>query len=252
MQKNSSRDRAGKLRVIGIGPGSPDGRTAAASEGLKKSGVFVGYHKYTELIKDVSDAKKIISNGMRQERERVRKAIDLALEGEEVALISSGDSGVYGMAGLVYEIVSSEKIDLDIEVIPGITAANSAAALLGAPLMCDYSVISLSDLLIPWEVIEKRLIGAASSDMVTVLYNPQSSKRKKAILDTQKIFLKYQDGGIPVGLVQGISLENENITLATLEDFTSCDIDMRTVVIIGNSRTFTYKGKMITGRGYRV
>jgi precorrin-3B C17-methyltransferase len=189
---------------------------------------------------------------MRHEVERCRKAIELAEKGKRVSLISSGDPGVYGMAGLTLEILAEDGLDLKVEVIPGIPAANSAAAILGAPLMMDYSVISLSDLLVPWETISKRLEAAASSDMVVALYNPKSRQRTHQIEDARSIFLKYRSPDTPVGIATDVAGDDENVVISDLAGFTKYPITMRSIVIIGNSTTFALGGLMVTRRGYKI
>jgi len=237
--------------VVGIGPGARKEISQRALDALKKSETIVGYKLYIDLIDDIIGNKQVISTAMRKELERVEQAIQEALSGKIVSIISSGDPGVYGMAGLVLEVVSREKIPLPIEVIPGIPAANAAAAVLGAPLMHDYAVISLSDLLTPWETIERRVKCAAEADFVIVLYNPKSSQRTWQIEKTVSIVLQYKSPSTPVGIVKDVSREDEQIVLTTLGKVTSHPIDMTTMVIIGNATTFQYKDYLITRRGYQ-
>ncbi len=189
---------------------------------------------------------------MRKEIERAELAIQEALLGKIVSIVSSGDPGVYGMAGLVLEMISQKNVDLPIEIISGIPAANAAAAVLGAPLMHDYAVISLSDLLTPWETIEKRVKCAAEADFIIVLYNPKSSQREWQIEKTAHIILQHKSPSTLVGIVKNVSRENEKIILTTLGKMTSCSVDMTTIIIIGNSTTFQYRGYMITKRGYHL
>lgn len=237
--------------MVGIGPGARNEISQRALDALKKSETIVGYKLYVDLVKDIVENKQVIATAMRKEIERVEQAIQAALSGKIVSIISSGDPGVYGMAGLVLEVVSRENIPLPIEIIPGIPAANAAAAVLGAPLMHDYAVISLSDLLTPWETIERRVKCAAEADFVIVLYNPKSSQRTWQIEKTVSIVLQYKSPSTPVGIVKDVSREDEEIVLTTLGKVTSCPIDMTTIVIIGNSTTFQYKDYMITRRGYQ-
>ncbi|TVM00776.1 MAG: precorrin-3B C(17)-methyltransferase [Candidatus Brocadia sp. WS118] len=237
--------------MVGIGPGARKEISQRALDALKKSETIVGYKLYIDLIDDIIGNKQVISTAMRKELERVEQAIQEALSGKIVSIISSGDPGVYGMAGLVLEVVSREKIPLPIEVIPGIPAANAAAAVLGAPLMHDYAVISLSDLLTPWETIERRVKCAAEADFVIVLYNPKSSQRTWQIEKTVSIVLQYKSPSTPVGIVKDVSREDEQIVLTTLGKVTSHPIDMTTMVIIGNATTFQYKDYLITRRGYQ-
>lgn len=237
--------------MVGIGPGARNEISQRALDALKKSETIVGYKLYVDLVKDIVENKQVIATAMRKEIERVEQAIQAALSGKIVSIISSGDPGVYGMAGLVLEVVSRENIPLPIEIIPGIPAANAAAAVLGAPLMHDYAVISLSDLLTPWETIERRVKCAAEADFVIVLYNPKSSQRTWQIEKTVSIVLQYKSPSTPVGIVKDVSREDEEIVLTTLGKVTSCPIDMTTIVIIGNSTSFQYKDYMITRRGYQ-
>lgn len=237
--------------MVGIGPGARNEISQRALDALKDSETIVGYKLYVDLVKDIVGNKQIIASAMRKEIERVKMAIQEALAGKIVSLISSGDPGVYGMAGLVLEVVSEKNIDLPLEIISGIPAANAAAAVLGAPLMHDYAVISLSDLLTPWETIERRVKCAAEADFVIVLYNPKSSQRTWQIEKTVSIVLQYKSPSTPVGIVKDVSREDEEIVLTTLGKVTSCPIDMTTIVIIGNSTSFQYKDYMITRRGYQ-
>lgn len=237
--------------MVGIGPGARNEISQRALDALKNSETIVGYKLYVDLVKDIIGNKQVISTAMRKEIERVEQAIQEALSGKIVSIISSGDPGVYGMAGLVLEVISRENRPLPIEVIPGIPAANAAAAVLGAPLMHDYAVISLSDLLTPWETIERRVKCAAEADFVIVLYNPKSSQRTWQIEKTVSIVLQYKSPSTPVGIVKDVSREDEEIVLTTLGKVTSHPIDMTTIVIIGNSTTFRYQDYMITRRGYQ-
>jgi len=191
---------------------------------------------------------------MRREIERCETAIKYAREGEVVSLISSGDPGIYGMAGPVFEILNEENTesDLEVEIVPGISAAQAAASLAGAPLMNDYAVISLSDLMTPWEVIEKRLKAAAEGDFVIVLYNPKSKKRTEQILRAKEIILNTRSQSLPVAIVENAYRENQKIVHTDINSFTGCEIGMLSVVIIGNSQTVFEKGKMVTARGYKV
>src|SRR3990172_3014300 len=189
---------------------------------------------------------------MRKEVERVELEIQEALNGKVVSIISSGDPGVYGMAGLVLEMVCKENLDLHIEIISGIPAANAAAAVLGAPLMHDYAVISLSDLLTPWEIIEKRVKYAAEADFVIVLYNPMSSQRDWQLKKASEIFLRHKSPNTPVGIVKDVSREDESVLLTTLDKMTTHPIDMTTIIIIGNSTTFVYHNYMVTKQSYHV
>jgi precorrin-3B C17-methyltransferase len=221
-------------------------------DALKNSETIVGYKLYVDLVKDITKDKQVVATAMRKEIERVEMAIREALAGKTVSIISSGDPGVYGMAGLVLEVVSKENIDLPLEIISGIPAANAAAAVLGAPLMHDYAVISLSDLLTPWEIIERRVRCAAEADFVIVLYNPKSSQRDWQIEKTANIVLQHKSPSTLVGIVKDASRADESVTITTLDKMTSHPIDMTTVIIIGNSTTFQYHNYMITKRGYQL
>ena len=243
----------GKITVVGIGPGSLIDMTERAKTAIAQAEVIVGYHTYIELIKPLIEGKNIIGTGMKQEVDRCKAAIDAALT-QNVVVVSSGDSGVYGMAGLVLEMVlnlpKEERPTFD--VISGVSAVNAAAAVLGAPLMHDFAVISLSDLLTPWEVIVKRVECAAQADFVIALYNPKSHKRIKNIELVQQIILKYRKPSTPVGIVTGASRDNQSKIISTLENFINEEINMFSLVIIGNSTTFVKENYMITPRGYTL
>lgn len=242
-----------KLYIVGIGPGNLEQMSHLAYKILQQVDVIVGYKTYIKLIeKLISEKQRVYVSGMGQERERVEKAIKFANEGYNVAVISSGDPGVYGMAGLILELIEKRNYKIAAEIIPGITAANAAAALLGAPLMHDYAVISLSDILTPWELIEKRLERVAAADFITVLYNPKSSQRRKQIEIAQEIFLNYCSAVTPVGIVRKAGRKGEEKVITTLADMLEEKIDMLTTVIIGNSQTYITGNKIITPRGYRL
>lgn len=253
-----------KLYIVGTGPGGIEHITPYAQDAIRKSDVIVGYGTYLDLIQELIKDKEVVSTGMTQEIDRCKKAVELALSGKTVSVISGGDPGIYAMAGLVFEIlkdrnalsVMSNEIKgsnasrIAVEVIPGISALNACAARLGAPLMHDFAVISLSDRLTPWELIEKRLAAAAMSDFVTVLYNPKSIGRPEHINKARAIFLKHRSTETPVGIVKGAMRGNERIIITNLRDMLNYDIDMQTTVIVGNSQTFTWNNYMITPRGY--
>ena len=244
--------KKGILFLAGIGPGDHKTMTNHCVAVFRNCDVVVGYQKYIELAEPFIDKQQVISSGMTQEVERCNRAIQEAAKGKRVALISSGDPGVYGMAGLALEIVNKKKWwnRFDIEVIPGVPVIHAAAARLGAPLMNDYAVISLSDLLTPWEVIEKRLYHAAQSDMVICLYNPKSKKRTTHIKEAKSILLQYRNPGTPVGLARKVGREGEAITLTTIGKMLRFKIDMVTIIIVGNSATQVLDNRMITKRGY--
>lgn len=238
--------------MVGIGPGARDGMSQKALDALKNSDTIVGYKLYIDLIADIVKDKEVIASAMRKEIERVALAIQEAQLGKIVSIISSGDPGVYGMAGLALELAYKENLDLPIEIIPGIPAANAAAAVLGAPLMHDYAVISLSDLLTPWEIIEKRVKYAAEADFVIVLYNPMSSQRDWQLAKASEIILRHKSPNTPVGIVKDVSREDESVILTTLDKMTTYPIGMTTIIIIGNSTTFIYRNYMVTRRGYHT
>ena len=243
----------GKITVVGIGPGNLLDMTERAKLAINQAEVIVGYHTYIELIKSLIENKEVIGTGMRQEIDRCKVAVETA-ETKNVVVVSSGDSGVYGMAGLVLEMVLNlpKNERPEFEVISGVSAVNAAASVLGAPLMHDFAVISLSDLLTSWDLIIKRVESAAQADFVIALYNPKSHKRIKNIEEVQQILLKYRNKNTPVGIVTGASRNNETKIISTLEKFTDEDINMFSLVIIGNSQTYVKEDYMITPRGYRI
>lgn len=239
---------------MGIGPGSVFDMSPRAKNSIVNADVIVGYTTYLKLVRDLLKEQEIIGTGMRQEVDRCNAAVERAMAGKKVAVISSGDPGIYGMAGLVLEIVNRHPKNNrpEVKIIPGISAAGAAAAVLGAPLMHDFAVISLSDLLTPWELIKKRVEMAAMGDFVIALYNPKSHRRVTQIQDVQKIILKYRLISTPVGIVNNASREAESMVIADLGNFTEQHIDMFSLVIIGNSKTYVSDGKMITPRGYML
>ena len=244
----------GKISVVGIGPGSTDDMTYRAHRTIEEATAVVGYSRYIQLIADLVEGKKVLDTGMTQEIDRCRAALEEAAAGENVVVISSGDAGIYGMAGLVLELLM--KMDEDQRpafggVIPGVSAMSAAAGLLGAPIMHDFAVISLSDLLTPWELIQERAELAAKGDFVTVLYNPRSHKRVGQIQAVQEIFLRERASETPGGIVTSASREGENVVISTLGAFTKEDINMFSIVIIGNSKTRQVGDWMITPRGYQ-
>jgi len=240
--------------VVGIGPGSIIDMTPRARQAIECAEVIVGYDTYLDLIKDLLPGKTTIGTGMMQEIDRCQAAVEQAMEGKQVAVISSGDPGVYGMAGLVLELVAKypQPVQPEVAVIPGISAVSAAASILGAPLMHDFAVISLSDLLTPWEVIEKRIEMASAGDFVIAIYNPKSTRRTRQIEIVREIALKHRKADTPVGIVHHASRTKEDMKLSTLENFTKEHIDMFSLVIIGNSQTYVADGKMVTPRGYQL
>ncbi|MEW6141170.1 MAG: precorrin-3B C(17)-methyltransferase [Thermodesulfobacteriota bacterium] len=237
---------------MGIGPGGRLDRTHRAEEAIAASDVVVGYAKYLDLVEDLTAGKTLISSGMTKERERCRAALERAQEGLTVALISSGDPGIYGMAGLALEMANSEDVPVAIEIVPGVTAASAIAARLGAPLMLDFACISLSDLLVPWETIRQRLEAVAAADLVVALYNPRSKRRTTQLEETAAIFLKHREGKTPVGIGTAVGTEGEKIQVATLDNFLHLDINMRSIVVIGNSTSRIVGEAFVTPRGYGV
>ena len=227
-------------------------RTHRAEQAIGRCTVVVGYRPYLELIEDLTAGKELVSSGMRKETERCREALERAAAGATVALVSSGDPGVYGMAGLAVELADAEGFDVGIEIVPGVSAAGAAAARLGAPLMLDYACISLSDLLVPWEGICRRLEAVAAADLAVALYNPKSTKRVAQIQQAAAIFGKYRPGSTPVGICTAIGTDEERVQIADLASFLDREITMRSIVIVGNSSTRVIRGRMITPRGYRV
>jgi adenosylcobyric acid synthase len=242
------------LYIIGTGPGAITHLTDAARQALAESSVVIGYGNYIELIRPLLSGKEVVSTGMMQEVDRCREAIARARAGATVSLVSGGDAGIYGMAGLVFELLESDNGDLpqpDVRVIPGISAIQAAAAVLGAPLMHDFAVISLSDLLTPWDLIKTRLEAAARADFVIVLFNPKSQKRVTQIEEARNIILASRPPGTPAGIVRNACRPEESATVTTLGNLLEYEIDMSTIVVIGNSSSFTDRaGRMVTPRGY--
>ncbi len=240
----------GKISVIGLGPGNIAEMTPKARRAIENAEVIAGYNTYIKLVAEIVAGKKIIGTGMMQEVERCQLAIAEAVAGRSVAVISSGDAGVYGMAGLVIDMILELPVKIEFEVVAGVSAVNAAAAILGAPLMHDFAVISLSDLLTPWELIKKRVNCAAEGDFVIALYNPKSHKRVENIIEVQKILLEHRAKDTPVGIVTNAGRVGERKVISTLEKFTAEEINMFSLVLIGNSQTYVKAGFMITPRGY--
>lgn len=246
--------RTGKLLLVGTGPGQLDQMTPAAQVAVTSADAVIGYSLYIELIAPLLQPMQIVEAlSITQERLRAQRAIELAEWGLTVAVVSSGDCGIYGMAGLVLEELQTQSWDgktPSVQIFPGITALQAAAARVGTPLMHDFCAISLSDLLTPWQVIEKRLIAAAEADFVTALYNPRSQTRTQQLATARTIFLKYRNSTTPVAVVRSAYRKDEQITLTTLDKLLDVSIDMLTTVLIGNQSTRTYGDWMITPRGY--
>ena len=258
--------RTNQLFVIGIGPGSQDHLTKRAVDVLTSVDVVAGYKTYIELIRPLIEGKEIISTGMTQEVKRVEAALENAQAGKSCAIVSSGDPGIYAMAGLVFETCKIKDIPivrpgcrgdgpadqkvLTVEIIAGIPALSAGAALLGAPLTHDFAAISLSDLLTPWELIEKRIDAVAEADFVIVLYNPKSKKRSWQLERAQHIILKHRSKSTPVGIVVSAMRQNQNVEIVPLEKLHEAYVDMQTTVFIGSSTSSRYLDFMFTPRGY--
>ncbi|MGF1589823.1 MAG: precorrin-3B C(17)-methyltransferase [Pleurocapsa sp.] len=246
--------RTGKLYLVGIGPGNLDQITPAAQTAITEADAVIGYSLYTDLIKSLQRPGQIVeSSPITQEQQRAKRAIELAQWGLTVAVISSGDCGIYGMAGLILEELQATGWNgktPQVQVFPGISALQSAASRVGAPLMHDFCAISLSDLLTPWEMIQKRLTAAASGDFITALYNPRSQTRTQQIVTAQEIFSQHRQPDTPVAIVHGAYRDDERVILTTLEKMLEQPIDMLTTVIIGNTTTRNHAEWMITPRGY--
>jgi precorrin-3B C17-methyltransferase / cobalt-factor III methyltransferase len=246
----------GKLYIVGVGPGHHDHMTFRAKQVIEESNTIVGYETYVNLVEDLIAGKEVHRYAMTQEVERAHQCIDLAKSGKIVSLVSSGDPGIYGMAGLIYEVLAEEgwnrKNGLYVEIVPGVSSLNSCAALVGSPLMTDFAVVSMSDLLVPWEIIVKRVEAAAQGDYVIVIYNPSSKKRIHQLQDTRKILLKYRSPTTPVAIVKGAFRESQTIVLTDLENLENHadQLGMISTVIVGNSSTYTYQDLMINPRGY--
>ncbi len=240
----------GVLYVVGMGPGAKGSMTQDAITAIEASDLLCGYTAYIDLLKDDYPEKEILTTPMRQEVERCEKALEAAEGGRTVAMICSGDAGIYGMAGLIYEL-APKYADVEIVVVPGVTAAISGAAVLGAPLMNDFCVISLSDLLTPWDVIEKRLHGAGAGDFAVAVYNPMSHKRTEHLRRACDILLQYRDPSTVCGWVQNIGREGFTSQILSLQDLRDTQVDMFTTVFIGNSQTVRLSDHMVTLRGYQ-
>jgi len=248
---------SGKLFIVGVGPGHHDHMTFRAKKVIEESDTIVGYTTYVKLVQDLIAGKDVYEYAMTQEVERAQQCIDLAKAGKIVSLVSSGDPGIYGMAGLIYETLAESGWDpkngLQVEIVPGVSALNSCSAIIGSPLMTDFAVLSMSDLLVPWEIIVKRVEAAAQGDFVIVIYNPSSKKRIHQLQETRKILLKYRKPSTPVAIIKGAYRESQTVVLTDLENLEnhSDKLGMITTVIVGNSSTYKYKDLMINPRGYK-
>lgn len=227
--------------------------TPKAQREIENADVVVGYKTYVDLVKPlIKSGVEVVSGTMGREVDRAKTAVEKALENKAVVVISSGDPGVYGMAGVVLEVAALEGAGVPVEVVPGVTAATAAASKLGAPLVSDFAVISLSDLLTPWELIEKRLKAAAEADFSIVLYNPQSVGRKEPLIKAYEILLKHRSSSTPVGVVRQAGRNGEEATITTLKELLDCDVDMVTTIVVGSSTTRVVDGRMVTPRGYNL
>lgn len=241
----------GKIIVAGIGPGSESDITPAVLSAIRQSDVIVGYKYYFRFIEKLIQPGAIcIDSGMKREKVRAEEAYNYATAGKVVTVISSGDAGIYGMAPLIYEMKREKESDIAIEVLPGISAFQKAASLLGAPVGHDFCVISLSDLMTPWERIEKRIKVAASADFITAIYNPKSEGRYWQLYRLIELFLEERDPQTPLGFVRQAGREEQEVTITTLADFDPEQVDMFTVILIGNSQTYQFDNHLITPRGY--
>ena len=241
----------GKIIVVGIGPGSEADMTPAVADAIRRSDVVVGYKLYFKYIQHcLGEGTECVDTGMKREIDRAEQAFELAEQGKTVCVISSGDACIYGMAPLIYEMKRERGSDVEVEVLPGISAFQKAASLLGAPVSHDFCVISLSDLMTPWTKIECRIRAAAEADFVTAVYNPKSKERYWQLHRLKEIMLEMRAGDTPVGYVRQAGRDGETVNVTTLNDFDPEEIDMFTIVIIGNSQSYCWNGKMITPRGY--
>ena len=237
----------GKLYVVGFGPGGYEHMTEKAIEVIKNADVVTGYTTYVNILKEFFPDKNYLATPMMQEVKRCQMAVEEAMKDQTVAMVSSGDSGIYGMAGIIYQVAEEMNANIEIE-----TAASAAASVLGAPLMHDFAVISLSDLMTPFDLIMKRVDCAGQGDMIVCLYNPKSKKRVDYVEKAADILMKYRKPETPVGIVRNAGRKDEASCITTLGELKDADIDMFSVVIVGNSQTYTKNGRMITPRGYRV
>jgi precorrin-3B C17-methyltransferase len=245
---------SGTLSIVGIGPGAADHTTPAALKAIAEADLIVGYTTYIRLVRDLIQGKEVVKTGMTEEIGRARAAVERARDGARVAIISSGDAGVYGMAGLVFQVLQEmgwkRGQSPELRLIPGMTALNSTASLVGAPLGHDFCAISLSDLLTPWAVIARRIEAAASADFVIGLYNPASGRRQRQIVEAQEIIRRHRAGSTPVALVKSAYRKLQQVELSDLDHFLEYEIGMLTTVLVGSSNTFLFEGYMITPRGY--
>ncbi len=244
----------GKIMLVGLGPGSHAHMTARAREAIAEADTIIGYVTYIKLVAELIAGKEVVRKSMTEELDRAIEALDRARQGKKVALISSGDAGVYGMAGPTFEVLFqagwTPDSEIEVEIVPGASALNTCAALVGAPLTHDFCAISLSDLLTPWPVIARRLDAVAYADFVVALYNPKSGRRTRQIAEAQRIFLRHRDPQTPVAIVKSAYRPKQRIEFTTLDKMADAEIGMLTTVLIGNSNTFVRNGLMVTPRGY--
>lgn len=244
----------GKIMLVGLGPGSVDHMSGRARAAIAEADTIIGYVTYIRLVADLVEGKEVVRKSMTEELDRAIEALDRAKQGKKVALISSGDAGVYGMAGPTFEVLFqagwTPDSDIEVEIIPGASALNTCAALVGAPLTHDFCAISLSDLLTPWPVIARRLNAAAAADFVVALYNPKSGRRARQIVEAQRLFLAHRRPDTPVAIVKSAYRPKQRIEFTTLAQMAECDIGMLSTVLIGNCNTFVRDGLMVTPRGY--
>ncbi|WP_303785676.1 precorrin-3B C(17)-methyltransferase [Azovibrio restrictus] len=246
--------RTGKIMLVGLGPGAVEHMTGRARAAIAEADTVIGYATYIRLVEDLLAGKEVVKKGMTEELDRAMEALDRARQGKKVALISSGDAGVYGMAGPTFEVLFqagwTPDSEIEVEVVPGASALNTCAALVGAPLTHDFCAISLSDLLTPWPTIARRLDAVAYADFVVALYNPKSGRRTRQIQEAQRIFLRHRDPDTPVAIVKSAFRPKQRIEFTTLAQMAEADIGMLSTVLIGNSNTFIRDGLMVTPRGY--
>lgn len=240
------------LYLVGLGPGDEGTMTQDAIAAINHAEVIVGYKTYTNLIKHLIEGKELVRTGMCKELERCEAAIEAAKAGKHVALVSSGDVGVYGMAGPVFEIIARDQLDLDVKIVAGVTSSVASAAMLGCPLMHDFCHISLSDLLTPWELIEKRVRLAAEADFVICFYNPRSKGRPDHLQKAFQLMAPFKNPNTPVGIVKAAGRAKEDLWLTNFAEIDYNVVGMTSMVIVGNHSTYRYKDYMITPRGYRV
>ena len=249
-----TQSTSGSLSIVGIGPGNDEHITPRALQAIQEAQLVVGYSTYIKLVSHLLADKDLVRTGMTEEIGRARSAVEEARKGKRVAIISSGDAGVYGMASLIFQVLQENDWKRgdspEVYLIPGITAINSCASLVGAPLGHDFCSISLSDLLTPWPSIRKKIEAAASADFIIGLYNPASGRRQRQIVEAKEIIERYRPGNTPVALVKSAYRKRQTVVQSTLDEFLDFEIGMLTTVIVGSTQTYMYEGFMITPRGY--